>query len=123
MVEGLFYTGLWYVLHVSHTPYFIVLSARLSVTRTICLHFYFLVSRPGTRRRQFPSTSFCLYGVARMFIARAKCVLMYVIVAALCSSRSLKIISNGDGQLCMKLEDQWVKGNKIPRVELNTIRL
>jgi len=38
-----------------------------------------------------------------MFIARAKCGLTYVAVAALCSSRSLKIISNGDGQLSMKL--------------------
>jgi len=27
--------------------YFIALSARLSVTHTICLYFYFLVSRPG----------------------------------------------------------------------------
>jgi len=27
--------------------YFITLSPRLSVTDTICLHFYFSVSRPG----------------------------------------------------------------------------
>jgi len=60
-----------------------------------------------------------------MFIVRAKCGLTYVVVAALCSSRSLKIISNGDGQLCMKLDDQWVlmfmMGSKIPTVELNTV--
>jgi hypothetical protein len=27
--------------------YFIMLSPRLSLTDTICLHFHFLVSRPG----------------------------------------------------------------------------
>jgi hypothetical protein len=60
-----------------------------------------------------------------MFIAQAKCGLMNVIVANLCSSRSLKIISSGDGELCMKLDDQWVlmKGSKIPRIELNTVHL
>jgi len=47
VVDRLFSAGLWYVLHVSHTPYFTVLNPRLSVTHTVCLHFYFLVSRPG----------------------------------------------------------------------------
>jgi len=41
-----------------------VLSPRLSVIRTICLLFYFLVSRPGLGGREFPSISFCLYVVA-----------------------------------------------------------
>jgi len=36
-----------YVLYVSHKLNFIMLSSRLSVTLTICLHFHFLVSRPG----------------------------------------------------------------------------
>jgi len=39
-------------------------SPRLSVTQTICLHFYFLVSRPGMGWRKFPSISFCLPVVA-----------------------------------------------------------
>jgi len=43
-----FSAGLWYVLYVRQSyAYFIVLNPRLSVTRTIGLHFYFLVSRPG----------------------------------------------------------------------------
>jgi len=40
---------------------FIVLSLHLSVIHTICLHFYFLVSRSGMGGRQFPSFTFCLY--------------------------------------------------------------
>ena len=47
--------------------YFIVLIPRLSVTHTFCLHFYFLVSRPGMGGSAFPSISF-------LFICgRAKC--------------------------------------------------
>jgi hypothetical protein len=41
----------------------IMLSLRLSVTHTICLHFYFLVSRPSMEGIQFPSIHFCLYMV------------------------------------------------------------
>ena len=36
-----------FVLYVIHKLYFIMLSSRLSVTHTICLHCHFLVSRPG----------------------------------------------------------------------------
>jgi len=37
--------ALLYALYVSHKLNFIMLSSRLSVTHTICLHFHFLVSR------------------------------------------------------------------------------
>jgi hypothetical protein len=47
LIDYVFFSaGLCYLLYVSHKAYFIVLSPRLSVTRTICLHFHFLVSRP-----------------------------------------------------------------------------
>jgi hypothetical protein len=39
--------------------YFLVLSSRLSVNHTIYLHYYFLASRAGMGRREFPSISFC----------------------------------------------------------------
>ena len=47
VVLFLFSLALLYVLYVSHKLNFITLSSRLSVTHTICLHFHFLVSRPG----------------------------------------------------------------------------
>jgi hypothetical protein len=50
--------------------YFIVLSPCLSVNHTICLHFYFLVRRPGVGGIEFPLISFCLY-VAALNIYRA----------------------------------------------------
>jgi hypothetical protein len=60
-----------------------------------------------------------------MFIARAAmCGLTYVTVAALYSSCSLQNISNGDQQLWMKLDDQWVmKKTTITEVELHTYHL
>ena len=88
--------------------YFLVLSSRLSVIHTICLHFYFFVSRPGMGGRQFPSVSFCLYVVALNVIARALCGVLNARAAALCFSCSLQNISNSDEQLWMKLDDQWV---------------
>jgi len=41
-----------------------------------------------------------------MFIALAMCGLTYVTVAALCPVAVCRSISNGDQQLCMKLDDQ-----------------
>jgi hypothetical protein len=41
-----------------------------------------------------------------MFIARAMCGVTSARAAALCSSCSLQIISNGDQQVWMKLDDQ-----------------
>ena len=49
-----------YVLYVSYKLNFIMLSSRLSVTHTICLHFHFSVSRPGMGGIEFLSISFCL---------------------------------------------------------------
>jgi hypothetical protein len=43
--------------------YFIVLRPSLSANLTICLHFHFLVSRPGMGGIYSP-ISFCLYVVA-----------------------------------------------------------
>jgi hypothetical protein len=43
-----------------------------------------------------------------MFTARAMCGVMNARVAVSCSSWSLQNISKGDGQLSMKLDDQWV---------------
>ena len=43
-----------------------------------------------------------------MFIVWVMCGVMDARVAVLCSSWSLQIILNGDEQLCMKLDDQWV---------------
>jgi len=43
LIDIVFFSAeLWYVLYVSHT---------LSVIDTICLHFYFIVSRLGMGRR------------------------------------------------------------------------
>ena len=85
--------------------YFVVLSPRLSVTDTICLHFHFSVSRPTMGRMQFPSISFCLHVVA-LSVHRASNVWdrvqekMPSVRVAVCRS-----ISNGDQQLCMNLDD------------------
>jgi hypothetical protein len=49
--------------------YFTVLSPRLSVTHSVCLHFCFLASRPGKGGIQFPSISFCLQ-VAELSVYR-----------------------------------------------------
>jgi hypothetical protein len=62
-IVSFFSAGLWYVLY----AYFILLSSRLSVTHTICLHFYFLVSRPSVRR-----TIFSFYFIL-IICSRAKC--------------------------------------------------
>ena len=64
-----------------------------------------------------------------MFTARAMCGVTSAKVIALCSTWSLQIISNCNGQLWIKLDDQWVlmlmlmKGPKIPGIELNTLHL
>jgi hypothetical protein len=42
-------------------------SPRLSLTHTVCLQSYFLVSRPDMGGRQFPSIPLCLYPVALNF--------------------------------------------------------
>ena len=47
VVLFLLFLALLYVLYVSHKLNFITLSSHLFVTHTICLHFHFLVSRPG----------------------------------------------------------------------------
>ena len=60
VVFFLFSLALSYVLYVSHKLNFIMLSSLLSVTYTMCLHFHFLVSRPGVGGIWFPSISFCL---------------------------------------------------------------
>jgi len=60
MVFFLFSLELLYVLYVSYKLNSIMLSSRISVTHTVCLHFHFSVSRPGMGGIQFPSISFCL---------------------------------------------------------------
>ena len=95
---------------------FIMLSSRLSVIHTICLHFHFSVSRPDMGGIYYSSISFVYKWSHWMFIARAMCGLTSVIIIALCSGRSL---------LCVL--KQWLSNREwswtLARIVANTVQL
>ena len=85
--------------------YFILLSPRFSVTDIVCIHFHFSVSRPGMGGIQSP-ISFCLYVVA-LSVYRASNVWDRMQEQTPCAPIAVRrSISNGDQQLCTKLDDQ-----------------
>ena len=75
-------------------------SPHLSVTHTICLHFYFLVSRPGMGGIKSP-ISFCLYRVSQEDCARLREGVPYV-----------KVYRYNPKQLCPNLNGYGDNGQR-----------
>ena len=96
-----------------------MLSPRLSVTDTICLHFHFSVSRPGMGG----IVSFYFF----LFICgHAKCLSREQCLTASCSSCSLpKYLERWPAALyeAGRSVIMLMKGSKIARIELNTVHL
>jgi len=95
-------------------------SPHLSVTDTICVHFYFLVSRTGMGGIKFPSI-FVYDWSHSMFIMWAMCGLTYVTVVALCSCSTQKYIERWPAALNEVGWSLLMKGHKILSIELNTV--